>query len=167
MEQRLPFGLAPALPAWRELGSSVKVGLGVGLAVLLAVYLGLASAFVRALPSPAFDLALPAESGPVAVDTPLVLQTIGWGTTVGQIQLTEYQLGDDSQVLAQHEVPVRYQSITEGRLPGDSRGVLVREDGGPLLALDARYELVVRGEGKVFSWQGFVKSVPLVAQGSF
>jgi lipoprotein-anchoring transpeptidase ErfK/SrfK len=167
MEQRVPFGLAPALPAWRELGGSVKVGLGVGLAVLLAAYLGLAIAFVRALPPPAFDLALPAETGPVAVDTPLVLQTIGWGTTVGQIQLTEYQLGDDAEVVAQREVPVRYQPITEGRLPGETRGVLVSPDGGPLLALDARYELVVRGEGKVFSWQGLVKSVPLVVRGAF
>src|SRR5262249_33772391 len=135
MEQRLPFGLAPALPAWRELGGAVKVGLGVGLAVLLAAYLGLAIAFVSALPPPAFDPAPPTEAGPVAVDPRLVLQTIGWGTTVGQIQLTEYQLGDDAQVVAQREVPVRYQPITEGRLPGETRGVLVSPDGGPLLAL--------------------------------
>src|SRR5690242_15432078 len=105
---------------------SLLVGLAAGLAVVLAVYVGLGIAFLRALPPASLELSVPSTAAPVAVDAPLILQTVGWGTGVAGVTLTEYILGDDGQVTDQREVPVEYRPITEGRLPGESRGVLVR-----------------------------------------
>src|SRR5207245_7245009 len=101
-----------------------------------------------------------------AVDAPLILQTIGWGTGVAGVSLTEYAVGADGQLTDQREVPVEYRMITEGRLPGESRGLLVRPDGGSPLAYDAQYELVVRGEGFDWSLSGR-RLVPLVAAAAF
>jgi lipoprotein-anchoring transpeptidase ErfK/SrfK len=145
---------------------SLLIGLAAGLAVVFAVYVGLGIAFLRALPPASLELSVPSTAAPVAVDAPLILQTVGWGTGVAGVTLTEYVLGDDGQVTDQREVPVEYRMITEGRLPGDSRGVLVRPDGGSPLAYDAQYELVVRGQGFDWSFSGR-HSVPLVAAAVF
>jgi lipoprotein-anchoring transpeptidase ErfK/SrfK len=145
---------------------SLFVGLAAGLAVLLAVYAGLAVAFVRALPPASLDLSVPSTMAPVAVDAPLILETIGWGTGVDGVTLTEYTIGADGQVADQREVPVIYRTISEGRLPGESRGLLVRPDGGSPLAYDAQYELKVRGQG--YEWSlGGRRTVPLVAAAAF
>src|SRR3712207_5069741 len=124
MEQRIPLGQWPTADTASGWSRSVSLGLAAGLAVLLAVYLGLGITFVRALPSPAFDLDLPTAEEPLAVDTPLVLQTTGWGTSVDDVTLIEFQLDQTGEVVGQREVPVRYQAITEGLLPGDSRGTI-------------------------------------------
>ena len=166
MEARLPLGPSPALSVALALGRSVWVGLAAGLAVLLAVYLGLAAAFVQALPEPALELTLPADDGPLALDAPLTLQAIGWGTTVDEVRLTELLLGEQGEVVATRDVPVRYQAVTDGRLPGETRGVLVAPSGGALFALDARYELSVQGEGQEMTWLG-PRSFPLVVERTF
>jgi len=165
MAQRYVMEPASALRVAPLLNRSLLVGLAAGLAVLCAVYAGLGIAFLRALPTPALDLDVPAGA-PLSLDAPLVLQTVGWNTRISELRLTEYTLDGGGQVISQRDVPVVYQPITEGRLPGESRGVLVRPDGGPLLTYDARYELVVRGVGSQWSWTG-QRSVPLASAAVF
>ncbi len=154
MEQQLSLKPASALSATPGLSRSLWVGLAAGLGVLLAVYAGLGVAFVRALPAPALDLIALHQDILVAADTPLVLQTVGWGTTVDDVALVEFRLDAEGGVLDEHDVPVRYEPVTEGRLPGETRGRLVAPDGGPLLALDAWYELTVYGRGTDLTWSG-------------
>ena len=68
--------------------------------------------------------------------------------------------------MGEREVAVTYQSVTDGRLPGESRGRIVRQDGRPLLALDSWYELTVTAEGKELTLSG-ARPVPLVAFRAF
>jgi lipoprotein-anchoring transpeptidase ErfK/SrfK len=166
VEQRIPLGPSSALGSLPTFGRSVWLGLGIGAAVLLAVYLGLGIGFVRALPAPALDLALAEGQETWPVDSPLVVQTVGWGTTVENVRLMEFPLDENGAVVGERDVAVEYQPITEGRLPGESRGRLVRQDGRPLLALDAWYELTVAAEGKELTLNG-VRPVPLVAFRAF
>jgi lipoprotein-anchoring transpeptidase ErfK/SrfK len=142
------------------------MGLTAGLAVLLAVYLGLGIAFVQALPAPALDLGLPPGDQPLALDAAFTLETIGLGTTVQQVRLTELQLGENEQVVGERDVPIVYRPITEGRLPGETHGLLVSPDGGALFDLDARYTLQVQAEGKELTWLG-PRGVPLTVERTF
>jgi lipoprotein-anchoring transpeptidase ErfK/SrfK len=166
MEQRLPLGPSSALGALPALGRSVWLGLATGVAVLLAVYVGLGIGFIRALPAPALELGLSEGQQTWPVDSPLVVQTIGWGTSVENVRLVEFPLDEQGNVVGQRDVVVQYQPITEGSLPGETRGRLVREDGRPLLALDSWYELTVAAEGKELTLNG-VRPVPLVAFRAF
>jgi lipoprotein-anchoring transpeptidase ErfK/SrfK len=161
MQQRLPLWRSPALNVSAALGASVWTGLAVGVAVLFAVYLGLGLALLRALPAPAFDLVAIDPDAPVPVETPLVLQTLGWGTTVEDVTLIEFALDPEGRILGEREVPVRFEPSTEGRLPGERRGRIVGLDGRSPLVLDAWYELTVRGHGTELTWQG-PRDVPLV-----
>ena len=161
MAQRYVMEPASALRVAPLLNRSLLVGLAAGLAVLCAVYVGLGIGFLRALPAPALDLDVPAGA-PLSLDAPLVLQTVGWNTRVSELRLTEFTLDGNGQAVSQRDVPVVYQPITEGRLPGESRGLLVRPDGGSPLTYDARYELVIRGTGTQWSWTG-QRSMPLAS----
>jgi hypothetical protein len=76
VEQRIPLGPSGALGALPTFGRSVWLGLGIGLAVLLAVYLGLGVGFVRALPTPMLELALPEGQATWPIDSPLVAETV-------------------------------------------------------------------------------------------
>jgi lipoprotein-anchoring transpeptidase ErfK/SrfK len=160
VEQRLPLGPSSALGALPALGRSVWLGLATGLAVLLAVYVGLGISFVRALPGPAIELAVSEGQDLWPVDSPIVLQTIGWGTSIENMRLVEFPLDEHGNVVGEREVAVQYEPVTDGRLPGESRGRLARQDGRPLLALDSWYELTVAAEGKELTPAG-VRPVPI------
>src|ERR687890_171882 len=98
MQDRLPLGQSPSLQVSPAFGRSVLAGLAVGLAALLAIYLGLGVLFVQALPAPAFTLDLSTESGLMETDALVGLRTTGWGTTVREVRLTEFDLDDDGAV---------------------------------------------------------------------
>ncbi len=166
MQGQLLFRQRPALSLSPDVRAPVRAGLAVGAAVSLAIYLGVSIAFLKALPASGFEVDLPADGGPIAVDEPLILQTVGLGTSVVDLRLTELELNPEGQVVSRRAVAVNYRPVTEGHLPGETRGMLVRADGSLLLGLDARYELTVRGEGKELSWQG-LRSVPLLAERTF
>src|SRR5581483_1049871 len=99
MAQRYVMEPASALRVAPVFSRSLLVGLAAGLAVLCAVYAGLGIAFLRALPTPALELDVAAGAGPLALDAPLVLQTVGWTTRVDDVRLTEYALDGDGQVV--------------------------------------------------------------------
>ena len=166
VEQRIPFRPSGALGALPTFGRSVWLGLGIGLAVLLAVYLGLGLGFIRALPTPTLELGLPEGQETWPIDSPLVAETVGWGTSIENVRLIEFPLDEQGNVVGEREVAVTYQSVTDGRLPGESRGRIVRQDGRPLLALDSWYELTVTAEGKELTLSG-ARPVPLVAFRAF
>ncbi|HZU07926.1 MAG TPA: L,D-transpeptidase family protein [Chloroflexota bacterium] len=166
MEERLSLGSPRTWQLQPDLSDSLRAGLIAGLAVVVAIYLALGIAFLRALPAPAFDLTLPPNGEFVSTGAPVILQTVGWGTTIETIRLVEFPLDADGRVLGEREIPVRYEPITSGRLPGETRGVLVRADGQPLLALDAWYELRVEGYGHALSWRG-LRRVPVTVEAAF
>src|SRR5579883_30845 len=122
MEQRLPLGPSSSFGALPVLGRPVWLGLAAGVAVLFAVYLGLGISFVRALPAPTLELALPEGQDTWPVDSPLVVQTLGWGTSVENVRLVELPLDEDGNVVGQRDVAVEYQSITEARCRASRAG---------------------------------------------
>ena len=166
MAQWYPIDQPSALRIAPAARHSLLLGLAAGLAVVLAVYAGLGIAFLRALPTASLELSLTSTAAPMAVDAPLILQTVGWGTGVASVTLTESVVGADGQVTDQREVPVEYRTITEGRLPGESRGVLVRTGRRIAAGLRRAVELVVRGQGYDWSLAGR-RSLPLVAAAAF
>jgi lipoprotein-anchoring transpeptidase ErfK/SrfK len=156
MAQQMALGSSSALPVASSSSSSRAVlwGLLGGAAVLCVVYAIVAVTFVSALPSAALDLRMPTGDAMVAVDTPIVIDRIGWGTRVDDVRVTEYTLDSEGRPTGQRDVPVRYESIRDGQLPGEGSGMLVRADGSPLLRYDARYEVLVRGTGEQWTWTG-------------
>ena len=160
MEQRLPLGPSSVFGARPALSRSVWLGLAIGLTVLLAIYLGLGLGFVRALPTPTIELAVAEGQDTWPIDSPIVVQTIGWGTSIENVRLVEFPLDENGNVVGERDVAVQYQPVTDGRLPGESRGRLARQDGRPLLALDSWYELTVAAEGKELTLAG-VRPVPM------
>jgi hypothetical protein len=166
MEQRLPLQPAPALAVSRGLAQSTLAGLAIGALVLLVVYLGLGAVFLRALPGPAIQVAVPTEPEGVPLDAPLAVTTTGWGVHVTDVQLVEAQLDTDGRVVTEREVPVRYEPTSEGWLPGQTRGQVVSASDEPLLHYDARYTLRVRGEALALTLAG-LRSRPLLHEEAF
>src|SRR5205807_2204888 len=94
------------------------------------------------------ELALPDNGETWPVDIPFVLQTVGWGTSVTSVRLVEFPLDENGNVVGERDVAVQYHPLTDGRLPGETRGRIERTEGGPLLALDdfeqgASYEVQI------------------------
>jgi lipoprotein-anchoring transpeptidase ErfK/SrfK len=160
MEQQLPLRPSSTLGTLPTLGRSVWLGLAAGVAVLLAVYVGLGIGFLRALPPPTVELAVAEGQDLWPVDSPLIVETVGWGTSIENVRLVEFPLDENGNVVGERDVAVEYQPMTEGRLPGESRGRIVRQDGRPLLALNSWYELTVAAEGKELTLNG-VRPVPV------
>jgi lipoprotein-anchoring transpeptidase ErfK/SrfK len=160
VEQQLPLGSSSALGALSAPKRSIWLGLAIGLTVLLAVYAGLGIGFVRALPVPTIDLAIPEGQEAWPIDSPIVLETIGWGTSIENVRLVEFPLDEHGNVVGERDVAIQYEPVTDGRLPSESRGRLARQDGRPLLALDSWYELTVAAEGREVTLAG-VRPVPL------